>query len=315
MSQQPRELHSSYRPCRDYLFCMVPLIAMAWYLYGLRPVLLVVLSVFVAFICDLLANLLRRTRYQPSDLSSLMFAIIFTMMLPASVPYYVVIIGVSITVLLGKHAFGGYNAYPFHPSAFGFCFVSVCWTQNVYSYPHSFENLGLGIMSTATLHEGVASTLKHGGIPAIDSLDLLIGNYPGPVGTTFCIICLSFLVLLIAHKSTTWHIPVAFLATCALWAMLFPRIQAGALDSVMYEMLSGAIVFSSVFIVAEPTIAPNNTNARLLFGVLFGIGTMIFRYFGVYEMGVCFAALLINPLAAYFDRLFNRAAPKRRVRT
>lgn len=310
MEKKQRELHVSFRPCRDYLIAMVPLLVMACVLYGYRPLIMMGVSMVTALLCDVLAALMRRAPFVASDISSYMFAAVFTIMLPASVGYGVVMVGTAVTVLLGKHAFGGYGNYPFNPAAFGFAFASICWADTVFMYPKSFSMIGLGLDSGAAVQSGVANVLKHGGVPEIDRLDLIIGNYPGPMGTTFCLIILASLVLLIAHHAMTWHIPVTYLVTCAVWAFLLPRTSAGNLESVLLEMFSGAIIFSAVFIVAEPTTAPAHPVAKLVYGFLLGVGTMIFRTFGVYEMGVCFAILLINPIASYLDRIFSGKALK-----
>lgn len=302
MAKNETKLHASFRPCRDYLIALVPLFILAWYLYGPRVVILAGLAIVTALLCDLLVAAMRRVKYDASDISSYMFALIFVIMLPASTRYDIVVIGTLVTVLLGKHVFGGYGAYPFHPAAFGFAFASVCWSDQLYLYPMSFSNIGIGIDSGAVLRTAVASELKHGGTPSVNTLDLVLGNYPGPMGTTFCIIILSCLVLLIVHGAMTWHIPVMYLFTCAAWASLFPRTQSDIWTSLIYEMLSGAIIFAAVFLVAEPTTAPRHPRAKLLYGVLLGVGTMLFRTFGRFEMGICFAILLINPLASFLDK-------------
>lgn len=314
MAKQQTQLHRSFRPCRDYIVAMIPLVGMAWYLYGLRVLILMGISLLTALLCDLIASGMRRVKYDPSDISSYMFAMVFTAMLPASSRYEIAIIGTVVTVLLGKHAFGGYGNYPFNPAAFGFAFASVCWPMALYSYPAGFSAIGLGLDSGAALHTSIASALKFGGEPYINTMDFLLGNYPGPLGTTFCFIILASLVLLIVHGAMTWHIPTMYLVTCAAWAVVFPRVSTGAPSSVMLEMFSGAIIFAAVYIVAEPTTAPVNPAAKIVYGSLLGIGTMIFRTFGVYEMGVCFAILLLNPLSSYLDRKLMPRAHKKGAR-
>ena len=314
MARKSIELHESFRPCRDYIIAMMGLTLMASLFYGLRVIILVALSLVAALVCDLLASLLRKEPYVASDISSCMFAMVFTMLLPASSRYEIVLVGTVVTILIGKHAFGGYGAYPFNPAAFGFAFTSICWPSDLYLYPQSSSRIGLGFDSGATLQTAVASALKYGGIPTIDTADLMIGNYPGPMGTTFCLIILSSLVLLIAHGAMTWHIPVAYLLTCSAWAVLFPRIPVGLLYSLIYELFSGAIIFAAVFIVAEPTTSPANPTAKILYGLLLGIGTMVFRTWGAFEMGVCFTVLLLNPLSSYLDRHMSRQARRRQAK-
>ncbi len=310
-----RELHTCFRPSRDYIVCAVPLIALAVAIYGWRPLIIVVIAVITALVCDLLNALLRRQRFDISDISSINFVIVFVLMLPASVSYSVVVFGAAATVLLGKHAFGGYGCYPFHPTAFGFALTSVCWPQQVFNYPEPFTQLGLGINCTALLYEAPAYTLKMGGVPDYDLTDLLIGNFPGPMGATFCLIIIAAFVLLAEHRTMTMHTSVAFFLTCSLYAFVFPRIPATRPESVLYEMLSGALVFGAVFIANEPSCSPKRPTAKLVYGAILGLTTMLVRQFGVYEMGFCYAILLVNPLAGYLDRKFSSPGKRLTQRT
>ena len=56
----------------------------------------------------------------------------------------------------------------------------------------------------------------------------------------------------------------------------------------------------------EPSNSPKRKAAKLLYGFALGVATMIFRTYGVFETGVCFALLLISPLSPAFDRLVER---------
>ena len=49
-----------------------------------------------------------------------------------------------------------------------------------------------------------------------------------------------------------------------------------------------------------------NETPDILYGALVGIATMGFRYFGVYETGVCFALLAVNSVSALIDRTEER---------
>ena len=122
---------------------------------------------------------------------------------------------------------------------------------------------------------------------------------------------------------------VSVLVTSALIAFLFPR-QVGVADAgfaaglplrlqcVRDELLTGAMLFSAVFLLNEPYTCAHHRLGRILYGVLVGAATMAFRYFGVYETGVCFALLTVNSISGWMDRtesrlyqmLYRRAAGK-----
>lgn len=303
---QKRELHPAFRPARDYIVALAPLLAMGTYLYGPRVLILAAISLVTAFACDILTALATSRRYEASDLSSYMYALIFTVMLPATASYQMVALGAAVTVLLGKQAFGGYGGYPFHPSAFGFAFTAVCFQNEIFKYPRPFTALALGPSAgEITVYGGISNTLRLGGVPEADLTDMLIGRYPATMGTAFCLIIAACGALLIARGTLKWRISASYLVTCAAFALALPRINAPALDSLMYEMLSGAVVFAAVFMAAIPSLSPRGGWAQAVYGLALGLAVTLFRRVGYFEMGVCFATLLVNPLAPWFDRIFS----------
>ena len=68
------------------------------------------------------------------------------------------------------------------------------------------------------------------------------------------------------------------------------------------ELLTGAVLFSAVFLINEPYTCAHHRMGRILYGVLVGVASMGFRYYGVYETGVCFAVLAVNSISAWIDR-------------
>ncbi len=299
-------LHRSFRPCRDFIVALVPLYAVSTWMYGLRVLILAGCAVATSFLCDLLSALVTRKRYDVTDISSYMYTLMFTALVPASVNY-VVVIGISaFIVIIAKNAFGGFGSYPFNPTVFGFALASVCWGDEMFMYPKAFSEIGIGWDSGAAVSASVAHTLRQGGVPSIDSGDLLLGNYPGPLGTTFCVIIIACMFLFVAHDTITYHIPLAFLLTCAAWAVLFPRVRTGVVDSLLYELFSDSLIFSIVFLAAQPDTSPQKAPAKLIYGVALGVGSMFYRTFGAYDNGSCFAILLLSPLSATFDRMFSK---------
>lgn len=293
---------------------MIPLVGMAVYLYGFRPLIMIGIAALIAILSDVLVALWRKRPYDGRDLSSVMFAVTFTLMLSAASRYEIVIVG-TIATLLIKHAFGGYAGCVFQPSAFGFAVSAICWPEEIFKYPGSFHNIPVGLVPDTVLYDAPSYTIKNGAIPVIDRMDLVLGDYPGPMGATFCIVLIAILILMIASKVTTWHIPTVFLLTVAAYAFAFPRIAVPRIESVVYEILSGVIVFGAVYIAADPVTSPVNAKAKLLYGFLLGVATMLFSHYGVFQMGLCFAVLLVNPLSPLLDRKLTPKQPQPAVET
>ncbi|MDL2252998.1 RnfABCDGE type electron transport complex subunit D [Ruminococcaceae bacterium OttesenSCG-928-I18] len=322
MDETIRKVHIGYAYNRDMIVMMLPLYLMAFFYYGPRCLLLALVALLTARICDRISALLRSRPYDKTEYSSVTFALILVLMLPASVPYRVVVAAVIMAVLVAKEAFGGFESYPFHPAAVGFCMAAVSWPEHVLRYPSpqvwlvnsttDFSQLLAGWRFTgAELVEGPSYALKAGGLPSIDLWNLFLGNYGGPVGVTSTAVLLACGIFLLVRGRINLVTPLCFLGTAALFALVFPRYVVeivefadllSRLEVVGYELLSGAMIFAAIFLVCEPGTQPKSTPARVVYGILLGVSTMLFRYFGIYELGACFAILVINAFMGFFER-------------
>lgn len=299
---------------RDVVFMIFPLLAVSCYLYGARPAVVCLVAAVTAAICDHLAALLRGRAYDRTENSSLPAVLVLMMMLPASVSYYVVVISSAVVVLIAKAAFGGYGRYPFNPTAVGYAVAAVSWPQQVFLYPTPFTSMSVLSTQKATLVESAAHALRAGGTPNVRAWGLVLGNYAGPMGTTAVLVVIACATYLWMRRDIDIPIPAGFLLACAAVAFFYPRINDLGFappweylyiryQSVKYELLTGALPFASVFLINEAVTRPKNRRAHFVYGLLAGFMTMMFRYFGTYDTGVCFAVLGVNALSGYLDRL------------
>lgn len=311
---------------RDIVFMMLPLLAVSCYLYGARPAVMCLVGAVTAAFCDRLVAWLRGRTHDRTENSSIPAVLVMLMLMPATLSYYIVIITAMVVVLVAKAPFGGYGHYPFNPSAVGYAVAAVSWPNQVFTYPVPFTTMSVFSTAEATMVESAAHSLQAGGTPNVRALNLVLGNYAGPMGTTALLVVLACAMYLWMRRDITLGIPFGFLLSCALVAFFYPRVNTLGLElpwqyldirllSLKYEMLSGALIFAAVFLVNEPVTRPKNTRAHFVYGMILGFMTMMFRYFGSYDTGVCFAVLAVNALAGYLDRLFSQKIFRREVRS
>ena len=316
--------HPDHPISTDFFFMTLPPFAMALYLYGARVAALCLVALVTANVCDRLVALLRGLPYDRTENSSLSIAMILTLLMPASISYHIIVVSVAAAVLVGKAAFGGYGVYPFNPSALGFAIAAVSWPEQVFRYPTPFTALSVFSTENATLVDGAAHTLRAGGVPNIYLLSLLLGNYAGSMGASAALVLVACAMYLWVRKRITLAAPLGFLFTCAAISYLFPRLGDIGLSwpwlhvrlrllMTLYEMLSGAVLFATVFLVNEPVTLPKSAAARCAYGVLMGVMTMLFRYFGTYDLSVCFAVLCVNIMTGWLDRVFSRRVVREEV--
>ncbi len=312
--KQEEELQRTGRYYKHICFLCVPLLFVSCYLYGLRPLLLCGFALLMGNLCDRLISLLRRRVYRPGDYSNESFALVIALLMPATVDWYVLAAAIVAGVLIGKEVFGGYGSYPFHPAAVGYAVAAVSWPEQVFRYPAPYANIPLWDASGVATSSTISDTLRSGGLINISALSLVLGEYAAPMGTGAAIVLVACGLFLWMQKDVRLSASLSFLITAGLIVFFFPR-QLGLTEGTAFtaglvfrlrcvrdEMLTGAMLFSAVFLLNEPYTCAHHRLGRILYGVMVGAFTMGFRYFGVYETGVCFAILAVNSISGWLDR-------------
>lgn len=272
--------------------------------YGWRPLVTAFGTAALCWIAEASVCLVRRSAIHASDPSVLITGLIIALLMPVNVPFWMPAVAALFAVLVARAPFGGTGYTPFNPAAAGVAFATICWPQKMFSYvsPSVGRNLPAFGDCVYTAVRSPAGVLKDGLKPDIVPMEMLWGRFVGPIGTTAMLVIGACFLFLILRRIANWEAPVFFLFTAALFAALGPRIACSSLTSVKYELMSGSLFFCAVFMVTDPVTAPRTAVGRCVYGAFGGILVMLFRHFGAYEQGACFAVLAMNAAAPLLDR-------------
>ena len=274
--------------------------------YGPRVLVLAGVTVGVCMLCELLFALITHMPLRATDFSSVVTGLLISLLMPPNIDLWVPVIAGMFAILVAKMPFGGTGRAPFNPAAAGFVFVSVCWPEKVFFYLDPLRLKGqLPLFGDCTgVLEGTspAALLQRGLRPKSTVENILLGRFPGAMGTTLVLVLLACGLYLVIRRTANWDSAAVYLAVCAAWAAVSPRIVGTRRESVFFELTSGALVFCAVFLVTEPSTSPRTRTGRCLYGLLAALVTMAMRSFGSYEEGGCFAILLVNSLTPALDR-------------
>jgi Na+-translocating ferredoxin:NAD+ oxidoreductase RnfD subunit len=302
----------------DVLIALVPLSVFSAVYYGMRPVLLVLTGLVSAVLLETFGCLLMKRRPTVADGSAAVTgALIGSLVSPLS-PYWLPVAGAAFAIVFVKLPMGGSGRNLFNPAAVGIAGVSLCFPGFFFTYPDPGLGVPLpladGALSGIITQASPAAQLESGGQTLYTPTMLLLGDFPGPIGGTAIAILLACGLFLLVRRTITPYITLPYLATCALLALLFPRVSGGTAGSVMVELCSGYLLFCGIFLLNDPVTAPRHWLGRITYGVLAGIFVMLMRYFGRFEEGAAFAVLLANAFATTIDRLCWYALNLRRIR-
>lgn len=275
--------------------------------YGMPAVGVVSLSISSAIVWELLFNKISKRTITIGDGNAALIGILFGMLLPATSPWWLVITGTFVAVVIGKHIFGGIGGNPFNPVLIGMAILMVSW-KDFFDFNEALVNYDLGFAMVYPL-----SALKHlgsSGIDAFSAADLLMGQQSGAIGATFGLGLIIGGIYLIIRGFIRWEISVSFLAGVVITALFFNISDPARYAGPVFHLLTGYTMIGAFFLATEDSSSPVNFIPMLIYGAGAGIMAVLIRNIGAYVDGVVFAILLMNLVNPLLDKIRPKALGK-----
>ena len=287
----------SSRIMLDVMLALVPAMVVGIWMHGFRSLIVTLVSISSCVFLEWMYSVVTKTRNTVIDGSALVTGMLLAMTLPATVPYWLVIVGAAFAIIFVKALCGGLGQNIFNPalSARGFMMLIAP------AYMVRFEGVD-GVTAATPLHHMVMPAL-----PEESILDMFLGNCPGSIGEISALALLVGGAYLVYRKVISPRIPLAYLGSVAVLTLLFPRTDA-PVDWMLYSLFSGGLMLGAIFMATDYATSPVTAKGQVIYGIGCGILTVIFRYFGLFPEGVTYAILLMNALVWIIDRY---TAPRR----
>ena len=300
--RKPRSVYA------DQTLLMLAVMVLSVYIYGFRSLAVCACSVLCCALTDMIGCFISKKEYSLKDLSNVTYGMAVALMLPASVEYYIVIIGAVLAITV-KHIFGGKDNYIFNPAAVAIAFLVICYPQQVLMYPaHNAQLAIFGVNDVPLLSSIESSFIKNGALPDLSVLDILMGSFSGPMGTTHILVLIVCGLCLLFRKSISFCATLGGVGSMALLSYLL----TGSADAVVFRFISGFVLFGFIFLASDPQTLPDTGGGRLLYGISLGVIATIFRNNANIEGVFVFALLITNALSLYLDRFYFNI--KKRIR-
>ncbi len=285
----------------DVLIALCPAFIWGVIHFGLRALMIGIISVASCVLFEALSQLILRRPVTISDLSAAVTGLLLAMNLSSAVPIWMPIVGAFFAIVVVKQLFGGIGKNVVNPALAARVFL-FAWPGEM----GKFTAAGVKLTSMGTADIVASATplasLKEGVFPELNLLDMFIGKMPGCIGEVSALFLILGGIYLLLRRVITWHIPVSFIATVAALSFLFPQTPTGNLDFMLAELLSGGLMLGAVFMATDYATSPVTPTGRVIFGVGCGLITVFIRFFGGYPEGVSFSILIMNLLVWYIDR-------------
>ncbi len=292
---------------RDVLLAAVPLCIFSMVNYGLRPLYIVLLTMLAAVVSEIICCLFRRQSLSVlTDGSAAVTGVLIGLCMSPMVDYWVPMLGAAFAILVVKAPFGGYGRNVFNPAAAGLAVLSYCFPQRMFTYPMFITGSPLPV--TMSVGEDVVTApslayqLRAAATPTVTRLQLLLGDFAGPIGATAVLVLAACALYLVCRRTISLWVLVPYVFTCTVIAWLFPAVGLLPLHGILAQLCSGYVLFTGVFLLNDPVTTPRFWLGRLFYGIFAGILVMLLQHIGRVEAGSCFAILLLNALSPIIDR-------------
>jgi Na+-transporting NADH:ubiquinone oxidoreductase subunit B len=297
---------------RRVLYALVPIAALAVWLYGPRVLLTLAVSLGTGVLVEYLFEKKKGGKVSEAVLVS---GTLFAMAMPPAVPLWIVVVGMAFAVFMAKEVYGGFGRNIFNPAIAGRLFVYISFAGVLGASFYEPGNFGAAAGSLFGKVDAVAMATPLAAWRAgkdISILNLLIGNRAGSIGESSIILIAAAAVYLVATKTAQWRLIVSTIIGGAVMAAAF--LLAGVDKALPIQaLLAGSFLFVAVFMATDPVSAPKKPAAQWAYGLMIGAVIIVIRTFSLFPEGTSFALLLGNTFASLFDRIVNEAAKKKAV--
>jgi Na+-transporting NADH:ubiquinone oxidoreductase subunit B/electron transport complex protein RnfD len=291
------------------IIALLPCLAASLYFFGLRLIAMLVVSYAAGGAVEVIFAIVRKEEINEGFLVT---GMLFPLILPPTLPLWMVGVGVAFGVFVGKELFGGTGRNIFNPALVGRCFLALAYpaamsgnwisagsglTGRLFQY---ISALNVDAVSTAT----PLVLAKQGNLIGLSNM--FFGNTTGSIGETSAIAIILGGVFLLLTRVANWRTVVSILGSSALLAGILYYSGPERFAPVLWHLCAGGLLFGAFFMATDPVTCPVTNAGKWLYGIVIGIATILIRNFTGYVEGVMFAILLGNIVAPILDEIvFN----------
>lgn len=292
----------------DVIIAMLPALAWSVVKFGFKALTLTVVSVLGCMFFEWGYRKIMKKPQSVGDLSSVVTGMLLAFVCPVTLPHWTILVGDFFAIVVVKQLFGGIGKNFLNPALAGRAALVASYAGEMTKWIDPASGWAPVFGSTADVVTAATplALMKTGELETLTSTysvsDMFFGNIGGSLGEISALLLLAGGLYLIWRKVISWHTPVAYIATVAVLAFLFPRYGASNVEWMVYSVLGGGVMLGAFFMATDYTTSPVTKAGQVIFGVGCGLLTIFIRYFGSYNEGVCYSIMIMNLLVALIDK-------------
>lgn len=280
------------------------------FLYGLWRVLPIVVVSYVTGLAIEFA--FAQSRGHEINEGFLVSGMLIPLVMPVTVPLWMVAVSTAFAVIIGKEVFGGTGMNIFNPALLARAFL-------FFAYPSYISGDKVWIAEKADAFSG-ATPLAEGalGLPQTHSaMDAFLGFIPGSIGETSAVAILIGAVILLFTGIGSWRIMLSALVGGAVMGLLLNTFAVNPFMELPWwqHLIMGGFAFGIVFMATDPVSASQTQTGKWIYGFLIGFLAILIRVLNpAYPEGVMLAILFMNVFSPLIDYYVVQSNIKRRMK-
>ncbi len=257
--------------------------------FGLGALILILVSVATCVCCEWLYEKLLHKKSTINDFSAVVTGLLLAMNLPSSLPWWMAVVGGAFAIIVVKMLFGGLGQNFMNPALGGRCFLMISFTGAMTDFS-KFDGF-TGATPLASLKAG----------ESVDTMKMLIGTIPGTIGETSVVALLIGAVIMLYFGIIDLRIPGSYIITFAIFTLLFGG-HGFDINFLVAELCGGGLILGAFFMATDYVSSPITPTGKIVFGIILGLLTGVFRFFGPSAEGVSYAIIFSNLLVPLIER-------------
>ena len=276
---------------------LLPASAFGVYNFGMNALLMLIVTTAAAVLTEYIYEKLMHKKITIGDFSAVVTGLLLGLNMPPTAPLWMGALGSVFGILIVKQLFGGLGQNFMNPALGARCFLLISFTGPMTRFIYDGET---GPTPLAYIKEGSMSS--------INSMDMLIGRIPGTIGETSVIAIIIGAIFLILMGIIDLRIPGTYIVTFVIFVGIFGQFTAadvGFFDPnyITAHLCGGGLMLGAWFMATDYVTSPITKQGQVLFGILLGVLTGLFRLFGGSAEGVSYAIIISNILVPLIERV------------
>lgn len=278
----------------DVLIALLPASIFGIYNFGLDALLRIIIGIATCVVTEAIYQYFMKKKITVADLSAAVTGLLIALNIPSTLNVGFEIIGCIFAIIIVKQLFGGLGQNFMNPALAARCFLLIAYTGPMTNF---VTDVFTGPTPLAMIKPGAEAV----GDPSLWSM--FLGTTSGVIGETSVICLLLGGVYLLAKKVISWRIPVCYIGSFAILIFLLAPGHQFDYMYLLKELCGGGLMLGAIFMATDYVTSPITPNGKIVFGIVLGILTFIFRMYGGSAEGVSYAIIFSNLLVPLIERV------------